>query len=282
MDVQKNMKSYRSITLFLLVAGLLTGMVAEKKRPVKVFLAGDSTCANYALEDDYQTKRFPLTGWGQVFQQFFRKDSLKKVSGIIKADSVIVDDRAKGGRSSRTFFQEGRWRGIYNEIQPGDLVIIQFGHNDAAKDKTERYVDIEGYKEYLRLYVLQTRQKGGTPILLTPVTRNHPWEEGVLKSSHGNYPQAVKDIAEEMNVLLVDLTQLSCDYFTKMGQDYVSTNYFMNLPAKTYPAYPDGLTDNTHFQPAGAKAVAQLVFNELKTLKINRDETSHERQTLTR
>ena len=261
------MKRYTSITLLLLVAGLLTGMVAEKKKPVKVFMAGDSTCANYALEDDYQTKRFPITGWGQVFQQFFRKDSLQMIAGLIKADSVIVDDRAKGGRSSRTFFQEGRWRAIYTELQPGELVIISFGHNDAAKDKTERYVDLEGYKEFLRLYVLQTRQKGGIPILITPVNRNYPWEEGVLNSCHGEYPQAVKDIAAEMNVLLIDLTRLSCEFFTKKGQEYATTNYFMNLPAGTYQAYPDGQKDNTHFQPAGAQVVAQQVFDGLKKLK---------------
>lgn len=262
------MKKYTIITLLLVVAGLITGMVSERKRPVKVFLAGDSTCANYALENDYQTKRFPLVGWGQVFQQFLRKDSLNKVSGIIKADSVIVDDRAKGGRSTRTFFQEGRWRAIYTELKAGDLVIISFGHNDAAKDKTERYVHVEGYKEFLRLYVSQTRQKGGIPVLMTPVNRNYPWEDGVLKSCHGEYPQAVKDVATEMNVLLIDLTQLSCDFFTKKGQDFVTINYFMNLPANTYRAYPDGQKDNTHFQPAGGKSVAQLVFDGLKKLRI--------------
>jgi lysophospholipase L1-like esterase len=155
-------------------------------------------------------------------------------------------------------------------MHPGDLVIISFGHNDAAKDKTERYVDVEGYKEFLRLYVLQTRQKGGIPVLMTPVNRNYPWEDGVLKNCHGEYPQAVKDVSAEMNVLLIDLTQLSCDFITKMGQDYATTNYFMNLPAKTYQAYPDGQKDNTHFQPAGAKAVAQLVFNGLKSLKIKK------------
>lgn len=261
------MKKYTYVVAFVLLAGLVTAMVSKKSRPVKVFLAGDSTCANYALEENYQSKRFPITGWGQVFQQFFRKDSLKQVSGLIKADSVIVDDRAKGGRSTRTFFQEGRWRGIYTEIQPGDLVIISFGHNDAAKDKTERYVNEEGYKEFLRLFVLQTRQKGGIPVLMTPVNRNFPWENGVLKSCHGEYPQAVKDVAAEMNVLLIDLTQLSCDFLTKKGEAYAATTYFMNLPANTYQAYPDGQKDNTHFQPAGAKAVAQLVFDGLKKLK---------------
>lgn len=251
-----------------LAAVMFSGMVSAKKRPAKVFLAGDSTCANYALEDDYQTKRFPLTGWGQVFQQFFRKDSLKLVSGLIKADSVVVDDRAKGGRSTRTFFQEGRWRGIYSELQPGDLVIISFGHNDAARDKTERYVNEEGYKEFLRLFVLQTRQKSGIPVLMTPVNRNFPWENGVLKSCHGEYPQAMKAVATEMNVLLIDLTQLSCDFFSKKGESYAATNYFMTIPANTYQAYPEGQKDNTHFQPAGAKAVAQLVFDGLKQLRI--------------
>jgi lysophospholipase L1-like esterase len=263
------MRKYTFIIVLVIVAGLISGMTS-KKRPVKVFLAGDSTCANYALEEDYQSKRFPLTGWGQVFQQFVRKDSLKQVSGLIKADTVIVDDRAKGGRSTRTFFQEGRWRAIYTELQPGDLVIISFGHNDAAKDKTERYVDLEGYKEFLRLYVFQTRQKGGIPVLMTPVNRNYPWENSVLKNCHGEYPSAVKDIAAEMNVCLIDLTQLSCDFFTKKGQEYSTTNYFMNLPANSYQAYPDGQKDNTHFQPAGAKAVAQLVFDGLKTLKLKR------------
>ena len=190
------------------------------------------------------------------------------VSELIKADSVIVDDRAKSGRSTRTFFQEGRWRAIYEELLPGDLVFIQFGHNDAAKDRTESYVNIEGYKEFLRLFVLQTRQKGGIPILLTPVSRNNPWEDGVLKNSHGEYPEAVKAIAVEMNVLMIDLASLSCEFFTLKGRDYVSNKYFMNLPAGIYTAYPTGKVDNTHFQPEGAQAVAQLVFNKMKSLKV--------------
>jgi len=264
------MKRFKLLLLFLVVAGALTGMRSEKRRPVKVFLASDSTCANYALEDNYQTKRFPLTGWGQVFQQFFRKDSLRQVSGLIKADSVIVDDRAKGGRSTRTFFQEGRWRAIYDELQPGDLVLIQFGHNDASKEKTERYVDLEGYKEFLRLFVTQTRQKGGVPILITPVNRNYPWEDGVLKNCHGEYPQAVRDISAEMNVLMIDLTTRSCEFFTKKGQNYVGEKYFMHLQAGVYTAYPAGQNDNTHFQPEGAQAVAQLVFNGMKNLRVKK------------
>ena len=265
------MRKYIVSLILMLVFVSIGQAVSKKQRTVKIFLAGDSTVANYADNydegKDYYRTRYPVTGWGQVFQQFFVKDSLKQLSRLIKVDSVIVDDRARGGRSTRTFFQEGRWRSIYEELQPDDLVLIQFGHNDNAPNKPERAVNIEGYKEFLRLFVLQTRQKGGIPILITPVNRNYPWEDGVLKNVHGEYPQAVKDIAAEMNIQLIDLTTLSCAYFTKIGQEYVKEKYFMNLPAGVYPAYPDGQNDNTHFQPEGAQAVAQLVFDEMKKLQ---------------
>lgn len=254
------------LSLIMILTVLMTGASSSKSRIVKIFLVGDSTMANYRLEKDYMEKRYPVTGWGQVFQPFFVKDSLSQVAGLIEADSVLVDDRAKGGRSTRTFFQEGRWRQIYDELQPGDLVIIQFGHNDNAPDKPERAVNLEGYKEFLRLFILQTRQKAGIPILLTPVNRNYPWDEGVLKNVHGDYPQAVKDIAMELNVLLIDLTTLSCESFTQKGKEYVSEKYFMNLPAGVYQAYPEGQKDNTHFQPEGAFEVARLVFNAMKKL----------------
>lgn len=227
-----------------------------------IYLIGDSTVADYTLEDDYQDKRYPLAGWGQEFQPFFQ--NFKKGSvGFIGTDSVRIDDRAKGGRSTRTFFQEGRWRSVVEELKKGDVVMIQFGHNDAAENKIERYVPIEGYKEFLRLYVSQTREKGATPVLLTPVARNYPWKDGALQNVHGKYPDAVKEIAKEMNVLLIDLNQLSMDFFSSKGQEYSTKNYFMNLEAGKYKAYPEGQKDNTHFQPAGAKALAKLVFDAI-------------------
>ncbi|MEO8237341.1 MAG: hypothetical protein ABI793_11825 [Flavobacterium sp.] len=85
------------------------------------------------------------------------------------AKEVKIDDRVKGGRSTRTFFQEGRWASVYKSLQKGDVVMMQFGHNDASEEKTERYVNIEGYKEFLRLFINQTIEKGATPIVVTPV-----------------------------------------------------------------------------------------------------------------
>ena len=104
------------------------------KKQVTIYLIGDSTMADYANNyeegKDYMKVRYPVTGWGQEFQQFMKSDSLFKLKNLIKADSVFVDDRARGGRSTRTFFQEGRWRAVYENLKKGDIVMMQFGHND--------------------------------------------------------------------------------------------------------------------------------------------------------
>lgn len=258
------MAVYFSVVLFFMAFSI------KPKKVTTVYLIGDSTMAdysnNYEPGKDYMKVRYPVTGWGQVFQQFMSSDSLFKVKKLIKTDSVVVDDRARGGRSTRTFFQEGRWRLVYENLKKGDVVMMQFGHNDASKEKTERYVDIVGYKEFLRLFVSQSREKGAVPIILTPVARNYPWEDGVLKDVHGDYDKAPKEVAAEMKVLLIDLNQASRNYFTKKGKDFVTEKYFMNLPAGVYEAYPEGQKDNTHFQPAGATEVARLVFEGMQKI----------------
>ena len=231
-----------------------------------LYIASDSTATDYAQEEDYQTKRYPQTGWGQVFQPLFTAESLKRLSALHVGNKVIVDDKAKGGRSTRSFFEEGRWREIYEALQPGDLVLIQFGHNDQSKDKVDRYTPIDGYKQYLRLYIEQVRAKKARPILITSVNRNYPWLDGKLQNSHGDYPQAVKDIGKEFKVDVFDLTQLSIDHFSAKGEAFVTEKYFMNLPEGKFEGYPKGQKDNTHFQPEGAQAVAKLVFEALTKL----------------
>lgn len=265
----KTLKHMKLSGLVLIIV-LLFSCQQKEKEAVVIYLIGDSTMADYADNydqgKDYYETRYPVTGWGQVFQEEFAGADLSQFSHLFNADSVLIDDRARGGRSTRTFFQEGRWRKVYQDLKVGDLVMMQFGHNDMAENKTERYVNIEGYKEFLRLYVSQTRDKGALPIILSPVCRNYPWEDGQLQNVHGAYPDAALEVAEELKVLFIDLNQLSMDAFSAKGKDYVSQNYFMNLPAGKYQAYPDGQSDNTHFQPEGAKTVAKLVFDAMKTL----------------
>ncbi len=247
---------------------------AQKGKSITIFLIGDSTVADYTGDYDpgknYMKNRYPIAGWGQEFQPFFAKDSVQDVKHLANKN-IIVKDKAKGGRSTRTFFQEGRWREVYSQLKKGDYVLIQFGHNDAAEDKPERFVNLEGYKEFLRLYVDQTREKGAIPIILSPVARNYPWKNGKLENVHGEYPFVAKEIAKEKNVAFLDLNQLSMDFFSQKGQEYVTKTYFMNFGANLYDAYPNGQKDNTHFQIAGAKAVASIVFKEFKTIIQNKN-----------
>jgi lysophospholipase L1-like esterase len=260
------MKSLK-ITVIAIGSILLLGSFNFKSKVATIYLIGDSTVADYSLEENYPTKKFPQVGWGQVFQPFFQKDSLKLVKNILgNAKEVKINDRAKGGRSTRTFFQEGRWASVYNSLQKGDVVMMQFGHNDASVEKTERYVNLEGYKEFLRLFINQTKEKGATPIVLTPVARNYPWKDGKLSNVHGEYPQAAITVAKELNVEYIDLNELSMSFFSSKGQDYVTTNYFMNFEAGKFPAFPNGQKDNTHFQTQGGIEIAQLVFNAMKKL----------------
>jgi len=256
-------------SLFILSLTLVTLHACNslpQHRTTHLYIASDSTATDYSTEADYLTKRYPQMGWGQVFQPLFTAESLPRLKNLQVASKVDVIPKAKGGRSTRSFFEEGRWREIYDALQPGDIVLIQFGHNDQSKDKVDRYTPIEGYKQYLRMYVENVRAKKARPILITSVNRNYPWVEGKLQNSHGDYPQAVKDIGREMNVDVIDLTQLSIDHFTAKGEAYVTEKYFMNLPEGKFEGYPKGLKDNTHFQPEGAEAVARLVFEAMSKL----------------
>ncbi|HSI69510.1 MAG TPA: rhamnogalacturonan acetylesterase [Gillisia sp.] len=255
--------------ILLLAFSFLFGF--QQENVTTVYLIGDSTMADYSNNydegKDYMKTRYPIAGWGQVFQPVMNRNNISELSHVLKTDSILVDNRARGGRSTRTFFEEGRWSSVHKNLKEGDLVLMQFGHNDASETKPERYVTVEGYKEYLRLFVNQTREKGGIPVVITPVSRNYPWKNGKLGNVHGDYYTAAVEVSKELEAHLIDLTQRSMDHFTEKGEEYVTRNYFMNFGPGLYEAYPEGSSDNTHFQPEGAKAVAQLVFEGLRDLR---------------
>ncbi|MBB3061176.1 rhamnogalacturonan acetylesterase [Microbulbifer rhizosphaerae] len=266
----------KSLIRFALALSALWALQASATQPsapardhintTHIYLAGDSTMTDQTLNADYWESRHPVTGWGQKFEPFVNGENLEALRPLIQGDRVKVVNRARGGRSTRTFFEEGRWEGIYQDLKPGDLVLIQFGHNDASVKKTERYVTVEGYKQYLRLFIDQTRARGATPIILTPVARNYPWENGKLMNDHGEYDDAARKVAQQDGVEWIDLQERSKAFFSEKGQEYVSKTYFMNLTAGQFPAYPDGQNDNTHFQPEGGVEVARLVYEGLKDI----------------
>lgn len=248
----------------------------QEGKIVRIFLIGDSTMTDYSTKSNYETHYYPITGWGEKLNEFLTADSLYKIANIIEADSITIINKAIGGRSSRSFWQEGSWAEVQNQLMEGDYVFIQFGHNDAANcnDYPERCTSIPEYKEYLGRYVDSSRAKGAIPILITPINRNYKWNNGVLSNIHGLYPGTMKEVAKEKNVPLIDGTQRSLDFFNKMGKEYTTSHYFMVFDAGDYPnyrvtdEYPNGSPsdDNTHFQQEGAFEVARLMFEGLQDL----------------
>ena len=231
--------------LGLLVLGLLAAGAAPAETPIRLHLAGDST-----LADKLPEKR-PETGWGEPFAMLFT------------AGSVRVINHARNGRSTRTFIEEGRWQALLDSAAPGDHVFLQFGHNDASEHKPDRYTPLPQYRENLRRFVLEARAAGLHPLLLTPVARRRFDAAGALQPSHGEYPQAVRALAEELAVPLVDAEALSSALLIDAGVQG-SSHYFLHLAAGEHPNYPQGLQDDTHFSPAGAAAVAYATAEALR------------------
>lgn len=234
--------------LFFLLTLVATLSAAAAERPTHLYLIGDSTCANKKLD-----KQNPERGWGQLFRAFFD-------------ETVVVENHALNGRSTKSFREEGRWDPIYNGMQAGDYVFIQFGHNDEKVDRPKVGSEPEAFAENLRRYVRETREKGGIPILLTPIARRHFTEEGALKKTHGVYPDMVRRVAKEEQVDLLEMERLTEQWLMQLG-DEPSRDYFVWVKAGTSPLYPDGREDNTHLNVRGAHAVARMVAAELQRIK---------------
>jgi lysophospholipase L1-like esterase len=228
----------------LLATGLLT---ASRESPITVWLAGDSTMA------PKQPDRRPETGWGEAFQPCF--DSTE----------VRIANRAVNGRSTRSFAAEGRWKAIVDSLQPGDYVFIQFGHND-EKVGTDNYSSPDDYRRNLAQFVDDVRGKGAQPVLFTPVVRRK-FEGGHLVATHGMYPDAARAAARDKGAPLVDMERASWAFVEPLGPDS-SRALWLHLDAGANPNYPNGVRDDTHFNPVGARAMAGLAIAALRTLKV--------------
>lgn len=235
----------RKLLILWALIGFAATTVAAAERPTHVYLVGDSTCADKKLD-----KENPERGWGQLFRAFFDTE-------------VVVENHAMNGRSTKSFRDEGRWEVIYNALQAGDYVFIEFGHNDEKVDRPKVGSVPEVFAENLRRYVRETREKGATPILLTPIARRHFTEEGQLKKTHGEYPDRVRQVAAEMEVTLLDMEPLTEAWLQELG-DEASRDYFVWVKAGTSPLYPDGKEDNTHLNVRGAHVISRMVADCLK------------------
>lgn len=203
-----------------------------------IHLTGDSTMA----DKDIKGGTNPERGWGMMFPNFLD-------------EGVDVVNYAKNGRSTKSFIDEGLWDKVLGNLKEGDYVFIQFGHNDSKQSDSVRYAAPWGaYKANLEKFVLQTREKGGKPVLLTPVARRWFKEGGLDRNCHGDYPIVMKKVAEELNVPLLDMTSVTLDWLEGLG-DEGSRPYYM---------ISTGKSDNTHTVARGARKLAEMTCAEIR------------------
>jgi lysophospholipase L1-like esterase len=217
------------------------------QKKTKLYIIGDSTAANK------EEKAYPETGWGMVLQSFFKPD-------------VTVDNRALNGRSTKSFRAEKRWDPILAQLNPGDYVFIEFGHNDEKIDKPTIGVSLADFKTNLVNYVKETRSKKAFPVLLTPISRRS-FKNGILIDSHGDYPRVTRQVADSLNVPLIDMLAKTESLLTRLG-DEPSIKLFNHVDSGNVN-YPNGKKDDTHLSPEGAKQVAGLVVKGIKELKLS-------------
>ncbi|MGT2784243.1 rhamnogalacturonan acetylesterase [Streptococcus merionis] len=209
-----------------------------------LFIAGDSTAS--VKESQF----YPETGWGEALRFFLAKD-------------VKLCNYAFNARSTKSFREEGRWNVILKELKKGDIVLIQFGHNDGKKDDSHRYAPAFGaYQKNLMTYIREVRQKCAVPILLTPVTRRLFRDGQLLSDTVWDYPTAMREVAEDQQVELIDVYDLSQKLLKSYGPE-TSKTLFMHLLPKQHENYPEGIVDDTHLSPIGAWKIAEQIAIKL-------------------
>ncbi|MFW5981430.1 MAG: rhamnogalacturonan acetylesterase [bacterium] len=216
---------------------------------IKIVIVGDSTACNYKQE------RFPRSGWGQLIGQFF-------------SDNIDICNKAASGRSSKSFYDEGRLDEALKLISKKDYFFIQFGHNDQKSDKKRFTSPNNTYKFYLKKYIEAARALSSVPVLLTPINRRIFEANGEIKNTHGTYPEAVFQVSTELRVPVIDMTKKSRILFEKLGKRK-SKNIFLHLEKGEHPNYPDGVQDDTHFSHYGASKMAELVVEGIKEIELD-------------
>src|SRR5262245_3951574 len=210
-----------------------------------VHMAGDSTMADKPTDPPN-----PEHGWGQLLPKFFK-------------DPAMIVNHAANGRSTRSFITEGRWQKLIDSLQPDDWVIIQFAHNDE-----KIFPDARGeFQDNLRRFVREVRVKKANPILATPCARRSFDETGKLADTHGDYPDAVRAVAAETKVPLLELNRLTMILEEGHGAEG-SKRLHLWIPAGVYLRQADGYQDNTHYSAYGAERVAALAVQEIIRLRL--------------
>ena len=202
-----------------------------------IYIAGDSTVTDQAHE--------PYMAWGQVLPLF-------------TGAKACVANHAESGLSLKSFRGSHRLDKILSELKSGDFVLIQFGHND-QKEKGEGVGAFTTYAKSLRDYIAAIKSKGGRPVLVTAVGRRRFNDQGQVVESLGDFPAAVRQVAQEEKLPLIDLNELSKRLYQRLGVEG-TLPVFLHYEANTFPGQTEPLKDDTHFSAYGAYAIARCVL----------------------
>lgn len=220
----------------------VTAVEIEKVENVPViYIAGDSTVCD-------QTKE-PWCAWGQMLPRFFQSD-------------IVVANHAESGESLKAFRGEKRAEKILDTLRAGDYLFIQFGHND-QKPGGAHADALTTYEDLLRQAISVCRSRGVTPVLVTPMNRRTFDEHGKITNSLGDYPEAVRQVAKQENVTLIDLNAMSKVLYETIGVEGTK-KVFVHFPANTFPDQDKELKDETHFTNYGAYELARCVVEGIK------------------
>ena len=212
---------------------------------MKILICGDSTAASYSPE------RAPLRGWGQALAEYLPKD-------------VPVINAAMAGRSTKSFLSEGRLQALEGDMDPGDLLLIQFTHNDMSGLVWRHTDPWTSFQNNLSIFVTTARDLGACPVLMTPICQRL-WKDGVLRRSLGEYPDAVRALAGRLNTPLIDLYEESFALVARMGEEE-SRRLYLHCDPGVYPFFPNGSADDTHTREEGAAAYARITADKLRSL----------------
>jgi len=190
-----------------------------------------------------------MMGWGQKLQSHLNA----------MGKQAYVENCAVNGRSSKSFIAEKRLNFIELCLRKGDKLIISFSHNDEKPDPMRNTDPRITFPEYLSMYVDAARRQGAEPILVTPIARRMFNEAGRLLPTHGQYPDAMRNLASYRGVRLVDLEKATMGMVQSAGVEN-SKQIYCHVPAGS-KNYPDGLNDNSHLQEEGASRIALLFLS---------------------
>lgn len=244
--MERNMKKIYFLSILVATMCLLSA----GKRPVTLFMCGDSTMA-----DKTELDISPERGWGQLFPSYLK-------------GNIVVQNHAMNGRSTKSFIDEGRWQVVLDRMHKGDWVILQFGHNDSKISDPKRYASIEDYENNLIRMVEEAQDKGAFVMIATPISRRY-FKDGVWYPRHGGYPEAARRVAAAMRVPCLDLEAATADWLKELG-DEASKAYYMNVAPGECTKFPEGKIDNTHLRENGAMAVGAMAVKEMLLLNSRR------------